>query len=85
MIGCLKAICNSRVLNGFYFPIYIKQTSPFIVGCWRMVTYSGVASTFEELHGVYMVPHIEWNSCSQDMRIIMDNAIRELIPYEDFY
>jgi hypothetical protein len=75
MIGCLKAICNSRVLHCYYFPKYIKQTRPFISRCWSMVTSSDVASTFEEIHGVYMMPHIDWNSYSQDTRIIMYNVL----------
>ena len=46
-------------------------------------------STFEELHGGYMVSPIDLNSYSQSTKVVVDNVVRELLAsrlaYNDFY
>lgn len=52
--------------------------------CQRMVACSGSTTTFEELHGVYVVPPIEWDFYSHHTTFVVDTALRKLLSYDDY-
>lgn len=44
-----------------------------------------IMPTFEEVHGVYKVPSIDWNSYTEHTKSVVDKVVKELLTYYYFY